>query len=320
MIPCLRKEALSRIRGKIHYQTRDREALPAVGDWVIIDKASGAEGELRIEAILPRKAVLKRKAPGERGYNQVFASNIDEVWIATSLNHDFSENRLDRILSLVADGGSLARILLTKVDLISEQERLNFDAIMKNRFSDVKYEFISAFEKASISILRNHLQKNQTYVLVGSSGVGKSTIINQLLGEERLLTREVREEDSKGRHTTTQRQLIRLEEGALFVDTPGVREWQLLDTEEAVSTFEDVESLFVKCRFTDCRHGNEPGCAVKKAMEDGTLSAERWDGYVRLTRVGDQELRTNDKALQGVEKSKWKKGSKSMRDHSKKKR
>lgn len=320
VIPSLEKTALARIRGKIHFKTEDRESLPAVGDWVVIDKASGAEGELRIEEILPRKSVLKRKAPGERGYNQVFASNVDEVWIATSLNHDFSENRLDRILSLVADGGSRPRILLTKVDLLSEAEQNQYRQIMEKRFPLVPFEFVHAFDDQSMSHLKERLQPQHTYLIVGSSGVGKSTIINRLLGEERLATREVRVEDSKGRHTTTHRQLLKLPQGALLIDTPGVREWQLLDEDTSVASFEDVESLFLKCRFTNCRHENEPACAVKAALDTGELSQERWDSYLRLTRVENYQARKTDKGLQAEEKSKWKSISKNAKESQKKRR
>jgi ribosome biogenesis GTPase len=313
VIPSLDKTALARICGKIHFKVEDREFLPAVGDWVVIDKASGAEGELRIEEILPRSSLLRRKAPGERGYNQVFASNLDEVWIATSLNQDFSENRLDRILSLVADGGARPRILLTKVDLLSESEKESYRQIMEKRFPRVPFEFVSAFDEASMSQLKKLLQPRQTYMIVGSSGVGKSTIINRLLGEERLATQEVRLEDSKGRHTTTHRQLLKLPQGAMLIDTPGVREWQLLEEDNSVASFEDVEALFLKCRFTNCRHENEPGCAVKVALYKGELSQERWDSYLRLTRAGNYQSRKADKALQVEEKSK----RKSIRKNSK---
>lgn len=284
-IPAHAKITLARIRGKIHHQIENREAMPAVGDWVVVDQGAGAEGELRIEILLPRQSVLKRKAPRDRGYNQIFASNIDEVWVVTSLNHDFSENRMDRILSLVSDGGARARILLTKADLVSQEELDRYAQIMQTRFPKVKWCFVRAFEEASLEQLRTYLQPQQTYVLVGSSGVGKSTIINRLLGRDKFVTREVREEDSKGRHTTTHRELIMLDGGALFVDTPGVREWQLLDDEESMTQYEDIEALALKCKFTNCRHQNEPHCAIKKSLEVGQLSDLRWQAYLRLKNI-----------------------------------
>ncbi|HEX4479984.1 MAG TPA: ribosome small subunit-dependent GTPase A [Rudaea sp.] len=253
------------------------EDRPAVGDFVVLSQANPPV----IDSVLPRRSTLARAAAGERHTRQIIASNVDTVFVVMGLDGDFNLRRVDRYLALIEGSGARAVIVLTKRDKI-DAETL---AMRESELSGLKVEthIVNAKDSASVETLRAHLQLGDTAVLVGSSGAGKSTLTNTLLGVERQSTNTVREHDSRGRHTTTHRALIQLPGGACLIDTPGMREIKLTGDEDVTAAgFADIEALALQCRFGDCAHGNEPGCAVRAALESGALDAERWHSFLKL--------------------------------------
>lgn len=262
---------------------------PVVGDYVAFTRpAQPTAGDGRIEALLPRKSVLKRAdASGHVGgyvktmREQVMAANFDFAFLAVSLNQNYNVNRLARYVSLVLEGGGLPVIVLTKADLCADPAPYLAEAAAIS--PNVRVHAVSARTGQGISELGQYLQSGSTVVLLGSSGVGKSTLVNRLMGREVMKTQAIREKDARGRHTTTARQLLLLENGAVLIDTPGMRELGLIDAEAGVrDAFSDVETLAAACRFRNCSHTKEPGCAVRAALADGTLSPERWALYQEL--------------------------------------
>ncbi len=254
---------------------RDR---PAVGDWVVL--ASGRPP--LIEALVPRRSLLVRAAAGERFKAQPIAANVDAVLIVCGLDGDYNPRRIERYLLLVEGSGAMPLVVLTKRDLCAEADA-RVAEIQRLAGAATVVLAVNARELATADTLRPWLGPGATGVLVGSSGAGKSTLTNTLLGIERQRTAVVRRDDSRGRHTTTHRALIALPSGACLIDTPGMREIKLTGTEDlAASSFADIEALAQACRFTDCRHETEPGCAVRAALESGTLEPARWDSYRKL--------------------------------------
>ncbi len=252
---------------------------PAVGDFV----AMSATAPPVIEDVLPRRSVLVRAAAGERHVRQIIATNIDTVFVVMGLDGDFNVRRLERYLTLIDGSGARAVVVLTKIDKVDAETLAARRADFATALPKIEVLAVNAKDAASIAPLLSHLRLGDSAVLVGSSGAGKSTLTNTLLGIEKQSTNTVREHDSRGRHTTTHRALIQLPGGACLIDTPGMRELKLTGDEDvAASTFGDIESLAMQCRFGDCVHGNEPGCAVRAALEQGTLDAERWGSFVKL--------------------------------------
>lgn len=255
----------------------DAEARAAVGDWVLLDA-----DEDRIVGLLPRSALLSRGAAGEHYQRQLIAANVDTVFVVAGLDRDFNPRRLERYVLLVRASGSEPVIVLTKRDLCVDAEA-RLQALEGLRHQGVAVVLLNARELASREALAAWLGAGRTVVLVGSSGAGKSTLTNSLLGIERQKTGAVRETDSRGRHTTTHRSLIALPGGACLIDTPGMRELKLTGDEDLVEGgFEDVEALAASCRFRDCRHNREPGCAVRAALTSGALDQARWAQYAKL--------------------------------------
>jgi ribosome biogenesis GTPase len=257
---------------------RDLEptARPAVGDFVLYAHAKPPV----IEAILPRHTELQRGAAGESGQRQIIAANIDTVFVLNGLDGDFNPARIERYLLLVQASGASPVLVLTKADQGDAEQAL---AELKRRMPELPMFAINSKSADSVAPLLAWLGPGHTAVLVGSSGVGKSTLTNTLLGETRQATATVRESDSRGRHTTTHRALIQLPSGGCLIDTPGMRELKLTGEEELdEGQFADIEDLAQACRFGDCGHGNEPGCAVRAALEDGRLDAARWSNYLKL--------------------------------------
>ncbi|MCB1565851.1 MAG: ribosome small subunit-dependent GTPase A [Rhodanobacteraceae bacterium] len=259
----------------------------AVGDWVLLDNHDV------ISRVLPRHSLLKRGAAGEHYRQQLIAANIDTVFVVSGLDGDFNPRRLQRYLLLVfgsADEGDRAQpvIVLTKADKALEGEQADPDMAarveeLRESLPDVPVLCVNAKSPDTVAALAPWLSKGQSVVLVGSSGAGKSTLTNTLLGIEKQATQSVREADSRGRHTTTSRSLIRLPDGACLIDTPGMRELKLTGEERLEDAgFEDIEQLATQCRFRDCVHQREPGCAIQKAIKDGELQAERWANYQKL--------------------------------------
>ena len=256
----------------------DPAERPAVGDFVLVAPASPP----LIERVLPRRTVLVRAAAGERHQRQIIAANIDTVFVLNGLDGDLNPARIERYLVLVQGSGAIPIIVLTKADR-AEGTDAAIVALRTRVPPEVAIIAINAKSPESIAPLLRYLGPGDTAVLVGSSGVGKSTLTNTLLGEARQATRTVRENDSRGRHTTTYRALIALPSGGCLIDTPGMREIKLTGEEVLdEGQFADIDALAQQCRFGDCSHQNEPGCAVRAALADGTLGADRWQNYLKL--------------------------------------
>ena len=256
------------------------DARPAVGDFVFVDNSTPAV----IQEVLPRRTVLARAAAGERYARQIIATNIDTAFVLMGLDGDFNPRRIERYLLLIAGSGVRPVIVLTKADLIADAARHSEIAALRAQLpQDIELHALNAKDAAAVVPLLRHLQRGDSAVLLGSSGAGKSTLTNTLLGRERQATSAVREHDSRGRHTTTHRALIPLPSGGCLIDTPGMRELKLTGEEDlAASSFDDIEALALECRFGDCAHAAEPGCAVRAALESGALDPARWENYRKL--------------------------------------
>jgi ribosome biogenesis GTPase len=256
---------------------------PVVGDWVAADLRDDGTGT--IHHVLPRRTTFSRKeASGvsDRSREQVVAANIDTVFLVTALGRDLNVRRLERYLTMAWESGARPVIVLTKADL--HPEHADDLAEVETIAFGVDVHVTSAVTGDGVDALTGYVGPGQTVALLGSSGVGKSTLVNRLVGEELLATAEVRD-DERGRHTTTRRELVRLPEGGLLLDTPGMRELQLWDSAEGLDqAFADVSELIDQCRFSDCQHRTEPGCAIRAALADGSLPQERWDSYDKLQR------------------------------------
>jgi ribosome biogenesis GTPase len=267
------------LAGRVKHRASSRGALPAVGDWVAVRQRPGERGA--IIDVLPRRSRFSRRTAGTTTDEQVVAANVDILFIVMSLDDDYNLRRLERYLLMTGDSGATPVVLLTKPDLAQDLAAQVNDA--GKIAGDAAVHVVSPRLGEGLASVRAGLSTGMTGALVGSSGVGKTTIINRLVGDETRRTREVRASDSKGRHTTTHRELIPLPDGGLIIDTPGMRELQLWDAGDAMrQTFEDVEALAPDCRFADCRHRGEPNCAVKAAVADGRLAASRLESYLKL--------------------------------------
>jgi len=311
-------ERLAGISGRLRHGARSPADLPVVGDWVALRPREGG-GRTLVHAVLPRRTAFVRRAAGETTVQQILAANVDTVFLVMGLDRDYNPRRIERALVLAWESGADPVVLLNKADLCDgvEVRRAEIEAVALG----VPVRVIAAKEGRGLEALAPWLERGRTVALLGSSGVGKSTIVNRLLGEERQRTREVRESDQRGRHTTTHRELVILPGGGLLLDTPGLREIQLWASEEGLaSAFEDIETLAPRCRFRDCEHGSEPGCAVQAAVEDGSLPEKRLASYHKLR----AELRSldirEDPELRRAEKARWRSIIKSVKIHPKRPR
>jgi ribosome biogenesis GTPase len=295
-------EAVATLSGRLRHLTEiDPEALyPAVGDWVAVATDGGAG---IIHGVLPRRSAIVRRGPVDRSMpTQVLASNVDVAFLVTSLNADFNLRRLERYVAVAWDSGATPVVLLSKADLAADAEGMRLAAEASAPGVDVIA--VSAVTGQGIDAVRAHLGLGRTVVFLGSSGVGKSSLVNALAGEAILATASIREDDARGRHTTTRRQLVRLRDG-LVIDTPGLRELALADGDGLADAFGDVETIASGCRFNDCRHQSEPGCAVRAALADGSLDRERFGAYRKLEREAHRaELATNAVARK-AERRRW---------------
>jgi ribosome biogenesis GTPase len=271
----------ARITGRLRHEASSRGDLPAVGDWVVLETIAVDEGV--IHAVLERKSKFVRSVAGERIEEQVLASNIDVAFLVASLDVPVNLRRLERYMTMAWEGGTSPVVVLTKADLCPEVGAAvaEVEAIT----AGLPIHAVDALSGEGVEVLTTHLEGNRTAALLGSSGVGKSTLVNALLGTDRQATREVRW-DHKGRHTTTYRELIGLPGGGLVIDTPGMRELQLWEDagDGLTDTFGDITALAAGCRFNDCGHRSEPGCAIREAMRRGELDVGRWESYLKLQR------------------------------------
>lgn len=271
-------ERLGEVSGKLRFDASGRTDFPAVGDWVLCKE----DGERAIiHAIFPRRSKFSRNVAGSVTDEQIVAANIDTAFLVMALNQDFNLRRLERYLLLAWDSGANPVIVLSKADLCdnAEEKLLEVQAIAPG----VPIHRISAIEASGLEALQPYLTEGKTAALIGSSGVGKSTLINALAGQELQRVNEIRLEDGRGKHTTTHRELIVLPHGGIIIDTPGMRELQLNAAEDSLnSAFEDVEALIDQCRYRDCKHRSEPGCAIKAAVASGELDARRYQNYLKM--------------------------------------
>jgi ribosome biogenesis GTPase len=289
-------EALARVSGRLRHHAAARAEFPAVGDWVGIDNAH-EDGMVRIRVVLPRASRFSRRAAGDRTEEQVVAANIDTVFLVAGLDADFNPRRIERYLLVAGESGATPVVVLNKADLVSDPD-LYVDQV-RSLAPTAAIHAVSCSHPASLNVLHAYLDRGRTAALLGSSGVGKSTIVNRLVGYDLLATREVRVADSRGRHTSTSRQMVLLPQHGILIDTPGMRELQLWETGDAAAdTFSEIHSLADGCRFRDCGHESEPGCAVIGAVERGELSALRLESYRKLKREQAHQHRMQDQRAQ----------------------
>ena len=267
------------VSGNFIYRANDNSDFPAVGDWVMIDRMDDSTGNAVIHHILRRKSAFERKAAGTSNNVQIVAANIDTIFICMSLNADFNLRRMERYLSIAWNSMATPVIVLTKADLCSDLSQRLAELAKVSVGTD--FVVCSSKEENGYQEVLSYIKEGKTIAFIGSSGVGKSTLINRLFGRDILATNEIREDDEKGRHTTTHRQLLLLPGGGIVIDTPGMRELQL-DSANLSRSFTEIEELAEQCRFSDCSHTTEPGCEVRRAIEVGELSEERLESYHKL--------------------------------------
>lgn len=285
-------EYFAEVTGRLSHMALGPADLPVVGDWVAAVLRPD-EATATIIDIVPRRTWFSRQAAGERTEEQVIAANLDVVFIVTDQGHDYNPRRLERYLTLVAAGGSTAMIVLNKSDLV-EEIGVRVDET-RRLFPGVEIMPLSALKGEGVEGIRERIPSGRTGALVGSSGVGKSTLINRLLGSNHLETRAIRESDGKGRHTTSRRELIPIPDGGMLIDTPGMREVQLwADEESLVGAFPEIDAFSAECRFRDCSHESEPGCAVRRAVEGGELSPDRLLSYRKQQKEVAWHVRRSD--------------------------
>ncbi|MFC5743125.1 ribosome small subunit-dependent GTPase A [Dyella tabacisoli] len=286
-------EALFGAQPAGHFLKRslDPTERPAVGDFVEVEAGTPPH----IVKVLPRRTVLSRAAAGERYERQLIATNIDYVLVLTGLDGDFNPARIERYLSLIEGSGAQSVVLLSKLDTREDAEE-SIAALRERLAEGTAIHAINGKDADCIELLAQYLQPGDSAVLVGSSGAGKSTLTNTLLGTERMATKAVRAHDSRGRHTTTHRALLQLPSGGCLIDTPGMRELKLTG-DENLDLFADIEELAEQCRFADCGHGSEPGCAVQAALDSGELLAERWRNFLKLRDEREDQAATLEARL-----------------------
>lgn len=275
------QEYTCEILGNLRFTAQSRADFPAVGDWVAFSEFEVGKGI--IHHIFPRKSVLERKAVGSKSEKQIIATNIDYAFIVQSVNRDFSINRFERYLTLCYESKVAPILVLSKTDLIGSEELAHLDQLVKERIKHVPVLHLSNVSKEGVQAIKAILEKGKTYCLLGSSGVGKSTLLNLLSNEEWMKTGAISDFTDRGKHVTTHRELIVLEEGGILIDNPGMREIGLTNHSDGLEfAFDSISTLAKNCKFKDCTHTSETGCAVIQALEDGTLDAQSYENYLKM--------------------------------------
>ncbi|MBL4934166.1 ribosome small subunit-dependent GTPase A [Clostridium sp. YIM B02515] len=306
-------ESYAKLKGSIFYNDAFQSTYPAVGDFVLA--FHNPYGEDVIYHVLERKSKFSRLDSFNQ-IEQLVAANFDYVFIMTSLNHDFNIKRIERYLTAAWESGGTPVIILTKADLCEDYEGY-VEQIEQIAFG-VSIIPISSVTGEGMDKLQEFIKPSKTIVFLGSSGVGKSSLVNAIAGEEIMKVNNIREDDSRGRHTTTHRELIMMENGTMIIDTPGMRELGMWNASEGLDTvFSDIEKLSGNCRFRDCSHGSEPGCAVKSALQSGELTKARWESYIKLKKeIRFAEMKENA-SIRANEKARWKSISKAQKQFKK---
>ncbi len=287
-------EFFGRITGKQMFDALTREDFPAVGDWVIIEEL--LDNQAVIKEILPRKTIIKRKRASKDGV-QVIATNIDVAFVVESVGRDFNLNRFERYFAIAKDSNVKPAILINKADLISKEDLDNKLAQIKNRFPDIDVIATSMVDSRGLSELKNYIQKDKTYCFLGSSGVGKSSLINKLIGKDLIKTENISSYSERGKHITTSRQMYFLENGGIVIDNPGMREIGMANVAEGVNSFFDkISELAKNCKYNDCSHEHENGCAVLKAVETKEIDKRQYENYLNLKKESEfYEMSENEK-------------------------
>lgn len=311
-------EVFATLSGRLRHEALAKQDLPAVGDWVIL-RIAGEEKRAVIQGLLPRRSSFGRKVAGARTEQQIVGANIDTVFLVTSLNQDFNLRRIERYLTLAWESGAKPVIVLSKTDLCPEVEERT--AEVRSVAREIPVHAVSVVAGTGVDSLATYLRYGETVAVLGSSGVGKSTLINFFVGFERQRVKSVRVQDDRGRHATRHRELILLQQGGLLLDTPGMRELQMWEAGEGMqATFDDIEDLARNCYFGDCQHDTEPRCAVRAAVADGKLEADRLASYLKLKSELRQFRSRQDDLTRRLEKQQTKKLGHMVKERAKEKR
>jgi len=299
------------LSGRFRFEATFPRELPAVGDWLAVRLSPDDRMGMAIR-VLPRKSVIARGTAGRPAEEQILAANVDTAFIVTTVDRDFTVRRMERYLSMIWSGGAEPVILINKVDLCADHSGLMAQTGLA--FPGVAVHALSALHDHGLDSLHGYLGSARTSVMLGSSGVGKSTLLNRLTGQHLQRSGDVRAADQRGRHTTSSRQMFVLPGGGLLIDTPGLRELSLSHAASGLRrTFADIETLAAQCRFRDCRHRDEPECAVLEALDGGLLDRSHYDNFIKLLKEQDYQRRRGDPAMNARTKRRWKSMTKELR-------